>query len=48
VSVEVNIVEGASHFSFMNELPPQMTDPLPNRDAFLANLAAELCGFVTA
>jgi pimeloyl-ACP methyl ester carboxylesterase len=48
VSVEVNIVDGAGHFSFMNEPPPLMTDPLPNRDAFLASLAAVVCGFVTA
>jgi hypothetical protein len=47
VPVEVTIVEGAGHFSFMNEPPPQMPEPHPNREAFLVTLAAELCGFVT-
>ena len=46
-TVEVHIVEGAGHFTFMNDLPPQMTDPLPNRDAFLADLAATVCRFIT-
>jgi len=32
----------------MNEPPPQMTDPLPDLDKFLASLAAVVCGFVTA
>lgn len=44
--VEVHIVEGAGHFTFMNHPPPQTTDPLPNRDAFLADLAETVCRFV--
>jgi hypothetical protein len=44
----MRVVEGAGHFSFMNELPPQMTDPLPNRDAFLADLADSVGRFVTS
>ncbi len=47
VPVDVRVVEGAGHFSFMNTLPPQMTDPLPNRETFLASLASEVCRFVT-
>lgn len=47
VPVEVRIVEGAGHFSFMHAPPPQTTEPLPNRDAFLAELTAEVCRFVT-
>jgi hypothetical protein len=46
-SVEVRIADGAGHFSFMNEPPPGTTEPLPNRDIFLADLAAEICRFVT-
>lgn len=48
VSVEVKVVDGAGHFSFMNELPPQISDPLPNREAFLDSLAADLGAFVMA
>lgn len=45
-SVELRVVEGAGHFSFMNVPPPQAIEPLPDRDAFLAKLAAELNDFV--
>jgi pimeloyl-ACP methyl ester carboxylesterase len=48
VPVDVRIVEGAGHFSFLNTLPPQTTDPLPNREMFLANIASEVCRFVTS
>ncbi len=46
--VEVRIVDGAGHFSFMNEPPPNVAEPLPDRDVFLAELAAEVCRFVTS
>lgn len=42
VPVEVRIVEGAGHFSFMNTLPPQVTDTLPDRENFLAHFAGEV------
>jgi pimeloyl-ACP methyl ester carboxylesterase len=45
--VEMHIVEGAGHFTFMNNPPPQMTDAFPNRDAFLADLAETTCRFIT-
>lgn len=48
VPVEVRIVEGAGHFSFMHSPPPQTVEPLPDRDAFLAGLTAEVCRFVTS
>ena len=38
---------GAGHFSFMDVPPPQTTEPLPDRAAFLAELAGELGDFVT-
>lgn len=44
--VELRVVEGAGHFSFMNVPPPQTTEPLPDRDAFLATLEAEVSEFV--
>ncbi len=46
VPIQANVVEGAGHFSFMNEPPPHTTEPLANREGFLASLAAELCTFV--
>ncbi len=46
--VEVHLVEGAGHFSFMNEPPPRTMEPLPDRDAFLARLADRVCCFVTS
>jgi pimeloyl-ACP methyl ester carboxylesterase len=45
--VEVNIVPGAGHFTFMNSPPPHATDPFPQRDVFLADLAETICRFIT-
>ncbi|MEO7037031.1 MAG: alpha/beta hydrolase [Polyangiaceae bacterium] len=44
--VEVRVAEGAGHFSFMNSLPPGISDSLLNREAFLAALAVEVCHFI--
>lgn len=44
--VEVRLVEGAGHFTFMNDLPPQITDAFPNRSALLADLAETMCRFI--
>jgi pimeloyl-ACP methyl ester carboxylesterase len=41
-----HVVEDADHFSFMNVRPPQTSESLPDRDAFLAELAAKVIGFV--
>lgn len=46
VPVDLHVVEGAGHFSFMNVLPPHLTDPLANRQTFLENLQSEVCRFV--
>jgi pimeloyl-ACP methyl ester carboxylesterase len=46
VPVDVRIVEGAGHFSFMNVPPPQSAEPLASREAFLADLTAEICRFI--
>jgi pimeloyl-ACP methyl ester carboxylesterase len=45
---ETRLVEGAGHFSFMNLPPPQTTETLPDRDAFLADLAGQVAQFVMA
>lgn len=45
--VDLRVIEGAGHFSFMDVPPPQTTEPLPDRPAFLAGLARELGDFVT-
>ena len=46
--VEVRVEEGAGHFSFMNVLPPNVDEPLADRDPFLARLASEICAFASA
>jgi pimeloyl-ACP methyl ester carboxylesterase len=43
---ELRRVEGAGHFSFMNQPPPHSTEPLPDRDAFLAQMAQAVGGFI--
>ena len=45
VPVETRVIQGAGHFSFMNQPPPHVNDPLPDRDAFLELLADDLAGF---
>lgn len=47
VPVEVRVIAGAGHFSFMNTPPPHTTEPLADREAFLADLASEVGRFVT-
>ncbi|MCB9603145.1 MAG: hypothetical protein H6722_22930 [Sandaracinus sp.] len=44
--VEVRVAEGAGHFSFMDRPPPNIVEPLPDRDAFLVDLRDELITFV--
>jgi len=46
VSVNVCVIEEAGHFSFMNTLPPQVTDSIRDRQAFLTRLASEVLEFV--
>lgn len=46
VPVDIRVVEGAGHFSFMNELPPHVVDTHPDRDGFLRSLADELRRFL--
>lgn len=44
--VRVRLVEGAGHFTFMDRPPPHVTDPFPNRDALLAELAEAMTRFI--
>ncbi len=45
---ELRLVEHAGHFTFMNELPPGISDAHPAREAFLRSLASEANRFLTA
>lgn len=45
-TVDVRVTDGAGHFSFMDLLPPQTTEPLPNKQAFLNEYSSEVCKFV--
>ena len=48
VAVEVRVEDGAGHFSFMNVPPPNVEEPLSNRDAFLARVTTSLLSFALA
>jgi alpha-beta hydrolase superfamily lysophospholipase len=45
-AVEVNVVKGAGHFSFMNTPPPNTVEPLSDRDSFLAALGDKILAFI--
>ena len=45
-TVDVRVTEGAGHFSFMDMPPPQATEPLSNKQAFLQELSREVCEFL--
>jgi pimeloyl-ACP methyl ester carboxylesterase len=44
--VDMHIVEGAGHFSFMDQTPPHIVEPLQDKRAFLQEYSSELCKFV--
>jgi hypothetical protein len=48
--VQINFLldEEAGHFSYMDELPPQIEDSQPNRKVFLVNLATDIAQYVTS
>lgn len=46
--VEFCLDEEAGHFSYMDELPPQVVDPQPDRNAFLAALVKDVARFVAS
>ena len=45
-TVDVRVTDRAGHFSFMDLLPPQTIEPLPNKQAFLQEYSSEICKFV--
>lgn len=45
-AVDARYVDGAGHFSFMNELPPTVSDTLPDRPGFLGRLASDMATFL--
>jgi predicted dienelactone hydrolase len=45
-TVDVHVTDGAGHFSFMDLPPPQITEPLTNKQAFLREHSSEICKFV--
>lgn len=48
VPVRLRVLAEAGHFSFMDVLPPDRTDPVADREAFLAGLHADVCSVVEA
>lgn len=44
--VDARFIEGAGHFSFMNELPPNVVDTADERELFLAKLNLEVSKFL--
>jgi len=45
-TVDLRVTEGAGHFSFMDLLPPQAMEPLPDKQAFLREFSSEVCNFL--
>ena len=45
--IEITADEEAGHFTYMDELPPGMSDPHPDRRSFLASFAEETGRFLT-
>lgn len=46
IPVDLRVIDGAGHFSFMNTLPPQMVDPCPDRAGLLEELSVEIRRFM--
>lgn len=47
IGAEVRLVEGAGHFTFMDDLPPRVSDSHPDRPSFLAALAEDVLQLTT-
>lgn len=45
-AVSLRVTPGAGHFSFMDMPPPQTTEPLPDKPAFLREYSRDVCRFV--
>ena len=46
VPVELHVVEGADHFSFMDVLPPRVIHVLSDRDRFLTGVADRIIDLI--
>ena len=46
-SVDFRITEHAGHFSFMDQVPPNTTEPLTNKQEFLRQYSSEVCNFLS-
>lgn len=47
IDAEVRLVENAGHFTFMDDLPPRVSDSHPDRPGFLAALAEDVLQLAT-
>lgn len=45
-TVDLRVTNGAGHFSFMDQPPPQSVEPLQDKQAFLREHSNEICKFV--
>ncbi|MEQ6902183.1 hypothetical protein [Nocardioides sp. YIM 152588] len=45
--VDLRVAAGGGHFSFLHEPPPGVPEPLGDREAFLAEMCADLVRFVS-
>jgi hypothetical protein len=46
-SVELRITDGAGHFSFMDQAPPNKTEPLVNKHEFIQQYSSDVSKFIT-
>ena len=44
-TVDIHVIDGSGHFSFMDQIPPSAVEPLENKQSFLQELSDELCKF---
>ena len=44
--VELRLTDGAGHFSFMDQMPPNVVEPLHDKPLFLREHASEICKFL--
>ncbi len=45
-NLDVRVTDGAGHFSFMDQMPPHVVEPLKDKQAFLREHSNEICKFV--
>ncbi|BCX82127.1 hypothetical protein MIT9_P1712 [Methylomarinovum caldicuralii] len=45
-NLDVRVTDGAGHFSFMDQIPPHVVEPLKDKQSFLREYSSEVCEFV--